>query len=174
MKITPETICSKSSYLTIIAAVAENGVIGNENQIPWHIPEDLKFFKRVTLNHAVIMGRKTFESIGKALPKRHNIIVTRKNGYEAPLNCMVANSFEGALSVALALDDNPYVIGGAELYKEALQSSLAKKMYLTSVHLNPEGTVRFPDFDLTIWQQTSEPIELCKEATLYEYSRSSG
>ena len=170
MKITPDSIRSEEAYLTIIAAVSENNVIGADGKIPWHIPEDLKFFKRETITHPIIMGRKTFESIGKPLPRRMNIVVTRNTLFDAPEGCIVVNTFEGALSVAFATDDNPFVIGGAELYQLALESTYAKKLILTRVHKNVEGNIKFPEVDFDDWS-LDNIHSLCAEAEVYVYSR---
>ncbi len=132
--------------LAIIAAVARNGVIGRDGDLPWHLPEDLRHFKRTTSGHAVIMGRKTHESIGFPLPKRLNIVVTRQPDFEA-VGCSVVHSMEEALALAWESDEQPFVIGGAGLYAAALP--LATRLVLTEVHDEVEGDTFFPpvDFD---------------------------
>lgn len=134
--------------LAIVVAAAKNGVIGRNNQLPWHLPEDLKYFKAITLGKPIIMGRKTYESIGKPLPGRTNIVVTRNKGWSAAEGVIVTNSFEHALAEAqtvLGNDVQPFnevmVIGGAEIYRSALR--LADRIYLTRVDLEPEGDATF-------------------------------
>ncbi len=134
--------------LAIIVAVAKNGVIGRNNQLPWHLPQDLKYFKKVTLGKPVIMGRKTYESIGKPLPGRTNIVVTRSKDWSAADGVVVTNSFEQALSAAQkVLEEDPLasnevmVIGGAEIYRSALQ--FVDRIYLTRVALEPQGDAFF-------------------------------
>jgi dihydrofolate reductase len=133
--------------LAIIAAVARNGVIGRNGELPWRLPEDLRHFKRTTSGHAVIMGRKTHESIGFALPKRLNIVVTRQAGFDAP-GCSVVHSMEEALALAWESDEEPFVIGGAGLYAAAVP--LATRLVITEVQVEVEGDTFFPpvDFDL--------------------------
>lgn len=133
--------------LAIIVAAAKNGVIGRNNQLPWHLPQDLKYFKAVTLGKPVIMGRKTFESIGRPLPGRTNIVITRSKEWVAD-GVTVTNSFEQALSEAQkVLDTNSMlpaeamVIGGAEIYRSSIQ--FADRIYLTRVDLEPDGDAFF-------------------------------
>ncbi len=137
--------------LAIVVAVAKRGVIGKEGGLPWRIPEDLKHFKNVTMNHAMIMGRKTHESIGKALPGRRNIVVSRELRLEIP-GCEVAESFEHALQMARTNDEEPRVIGGASIYELALP--LATKIYMTEIHRDVEGDAFFPAFDRSAWTET--------------------
>ena len=132
--------------LGIIAAVAQNGVIGVDGDLPWRLPEDLKHFKRTTSGHPIIMGRKTYESIGRPLPKRHNIVITRNPDFEAP-GCTVVHSLDAALEVAWAEDDEVWVIGGAGLYAAALPR--ATRLELTEVHRSVPGDTFFPEFDRT-------------------------
>ena len=118
--------------ITIIAAIANNNALGKDNQLIWHLPADLKRFKQVTLNHHIIMGRKTFESLGKPLPNRTTIIISRNSNYKVE-NCIVVNSLEEALEAAKA-DENPYILGGAEIYNQAIK--IADKLDLTYVQLS--------------------------------------
>lgn len=132
----------------LIAAVADNGVIGNAGQIPWHISEDLKRFKRLTLGHPVIMGRKTFESLGRPLPGRRNMVLTR--GAALPgVECF------SDLSSALQAcgDATVFVIGGAEIYRLALP--VASTLLLTEVRQTIAGDTRFPEYDRTQWRETA-------------------
>lgn len=141
--------------LSLIAAMSTEGVIGNNGGLPWHIPEDLAHFKNITSGHAVIMGRKTFESIGRPLPNRENIIVTRNPDYTDGKNYDVVNSLEEGLQLAYATDSRPVVIGGASIYKQALP--LVDKMYLTIVtEEGAEGDAYFPFFNPSEWTITKE------------------
>lgn len=141
----PETV-------SLVVAVARNGVIGNKNALPWHLPDDLRYFKRVTLGKPVIMGRKTFVSIGRPLPGRPNIVLTRDPGWTAD-GVDVAHSFAAALSTAAAYGPEAMVIGGADLF--ALGLPLARRLYLTEVFQEPEGDVRFPPFNRAEWTETA-------------------
>src|SRR4051794_8733480 len=143
----------KQPVLSLLVAVARNGVIGRDNSLPWHLPEDLKRFKALTLGHPVIMGRKTFESIlaslGKPLPGRENIVVTRARGYAAP-GCRVVHSLEDALS-ACAGADEAFVIGGSEIF--ALALPIAQRLYVTEIEAEFEGDVAFPAYDRGAWRE---------------------
>jgi dihydrofolate reductase len=137
------------SPLALVVAVARNGVIGKSGGLPWRYPEDLRHFKRVTVGHAVIMGRRTWESIGKPLVDRRNIVVTRA---AAIAGVEVASDLAGALALARSADGEPRVIGGAALYQAALP--LCTRLYLTEIALAPEGDVFFPAFDRAAWRET--------------------
>lgn len=152
--------------ITIIAAIAKNGALGKNNQLIWHLPADLQRFKKVTLNHHIIMGRKTYESLGKPLPKRINIVVSRDPNYIAE-GCTVVNSLEAALEAAKE-DPNPYILGGAEIYKQALQ--FANVLDLTFVHENFEADAFFPEINPTIWQEVSREDHGADEKNKYDYS----
>jgi dihydrofolate reductase len=134
----------------LVAAVAANGVIGAGGKLPWHLPEDLKQFKALTLGHPVIMGRKTWESLGRPLPGRENIVVTRTTGYDAP-GASVAASLEAALALC-AGEAVVFVIGGSELYAAALP--VADGLVLTEIHRDYKGDTRFPEFDRKAWRET--------------------
>jgi dihydrofolate reductase len=145
--------------ISMIAAVARNGVIGAHNAIPWRLPSDFAFFKRTTMGKPLVMGRKTFESIGKPLPGRINIVVTRQHGYQ-PDGVLVFSSLSAALEHAKALaaadgEDEVFVGGGAEIYHEAMP--LADRLYITHVELEPEGETRFPAIDPAVWEVVAEP-----------------
>jgi dihydrofolate reductase len=132
--------------ISLIAAVAKNGVIGKDNKLPWHLPADLRFFKKTTLGHPIIMGRKSFESIGKALPGRTNIVLTRNANFAESENLKVAYSLKEAFEIARETGtDECFVIGGAEIYKEALP--FCQKLYITMVHGIFEGNVFMPEFE---------------------------
>lgn len=137
--------------ISIIAAVARNRTIGRDNQVPWRVPEDLKRFKRLTLGHAVIMGRKTYESIGTPLPGRDNIVITRSPDWVRPA-CRVARSFEAALALMQGSAE-AFVIGGAEIYALALPR--ADRIYLTEIEREFDGDTFFPEFDRTRWREVS-------------------
>lgn len=128
--------------LVLILARSENGVIGKDGGLPWHIPEDLKHFKRNTIGHAIIMGRKTYESIGRPLPKRRNIVVT-SNRALAIEGCDVVHSLDEAVALARTEDDEPRIVGGATLYIAALP--IATRIYLTDVLRTVEGDTFFPE-----------------------------
>ena len=136
----------------IIAAVAENGAIGKDGDIPWHIPEDLEHFKQKTTGHPVIMGRKTYESLPenfRPLPDRTNIVLTRSDIDEEGIK--VAGSMEEAYSIAEELDDRAFIIGGASVYKQALPD--ANKMEITEVKKEVDGDTFFPEFDREEWNE---------------------
>jgi dihydrofolate reductase len=136
--------------LSLIVAVAENAVIGRDNALPWHISEDLRYFKQVTSGKTVIMGRKTFQSIGRPLPNRVNIVVTRDPAFQAE-GVTTANSLDDALSKAGG--GEAMVIGGSSLFKEALPR--ADRFYLTEIHRAYEGDVQFPNWDRNPWREVS-------------------
>lgn len=133
--------------LSIIVAMSENRVIGRNNQLPWHLPADLKRFKQLTTGHAVVMGRKTFDSIGKPLPNRRNIVITRDKTFHAE-GIDVAHGLDEA--IALVKDqDEVFIAGGAEIFREAAGG--ADRMYITLVHAEVEGDVFFPEIDWSEW-----------------------
>jgi len=144
---------------SLIVAVADNGVIGNNNQLPWRISADLKYFKRVTLGKPIIMGRLTYESIGKPLPGRTNIVMTRDTAWQAG-GVERASDLSEALAIAKKIADDAkleevMIIGGATIYREALPQ--ADRLYLTRVHTQVEGDAFFPELDLNEWLET--PVE---------------
>ena len=137
--------------LSVIVAMARNRVIGADGRIPWRLPEELKRFKRLTLGHHIIMGRKTWESIGRLLPGRTSVIVTRQRGYRVP-GAKVAHSLDEAIA-ACGPDDEIFVIGGAELYAQAL--GRAGRLYLTTVDAEVAGDTRMPDFAAGDWREVA-------------------
>lgn len=142
--------------LTLIVAIADGGVIGKGGTLPWRISEDLKHFKESTLGHAIIMGRKTHESIGRALPGRRNIVVTRDAGRSFE-GCETAASVEAAIELARKTDDHPHVIGGEAIYNAALPS--ATRILLTEVHRQVEGGGdAFFHLDRTGWRETARRL----------------
>ena len=136
------------SYISIIVAKSSNNVIGNEGNLPWHIPEDLKNFKSLTMGKPMIMGRSTFESIGKALPGRKNIVMTRDKKYQAN-DISVAHNLEEALIMCDGAREI-MIIGGGEIYK--LFFGMVNRIYLTNVEKHIDGDVFFPDIDLSKWK----------------------
>ena len=140
--------------ISLIVAVAENDVIGHNNQLIWHLPNDLKQFRRLTIGHCIIMGRKTFESIGKPLPNRTSIIISRNPDFQIE-NCITVNSLEKAISKAKEIEnEEAFIIGGAEIYRLSLP--LVDKIYLTKVYHSFEGDALFPTIDETVWQETKK------------------
>jgi dihydrofolate reductase len=135
--------------ISIIAALAANRVIGRNNDLPWRLPADLRHFRQLTTGHAVILGRRNYESIGKLLPNRTNIVITRQRDYTAP-GCLVAHSLADALVMA-GNDPEIFVIGGAEIYAQALP--LADRLYLTHVEAEVPGDTFFPEFDIADWRE---------------------
>ena len=138
-----------TSRLSIIVAMAKNRVIGAQGAIPWHLPEELKRFKRLTLGHHIIMGRRTWESIGRPLPGRTSVIVTRRRGYSAP-GATVVHSLDEAVA-ACGADDEIFVIGGAELYAQAL--ARADRLYLTTVNAEVAGDTWMPEWAASDWRE---------------------
>lgn len=126
--------------LVLVLAVARNGVIGKDGKVPWYIPEDLKHFKDMTMGHAILMGRKTYEETRRPLPGRRNIVITRNRAYEAP-GCEVVSTLGEAIALARTTDPEPRVIGGAEIYRLALP--LATRIHLTEIDRDAEGDTSF-------------------------------
>jgi dihydrofolate reductase len=151
--------------VAIIAAKAENGVIGREGELPWHLPADLKHFKALTTGHAIVMGRKTFESIGRLLPDRRTVIVTRNPNYQQE-GATVVRRFEEA--VALGDTEDIFVIGGAEIFRRSLP--LADRLYLTVVHATLAGDVLFPDLDEDEWNLVDDEYHEANGKNRYAYS----
>jgi dihydrofolate reductase len=136
--------------ISLIVAMSKNRVIGRDNKMPWHLSADLKRFRAITMNAPILMGRKTFESIGKPLDGRTNLILSKNTDYQ-PAGCLVFNSLETALNDAQNYGEELFVIGGATLYEMALP--LAKQLYLTDIQAEFEGDTFFPEFDLNDWRE---------------------
>jgi dihydrofolate reductase len=158
--------------IALIAAVAENGVVGRDNQLPWHLPGDLPYFKRVTLGKPVVMGRKTWDSIGRPLPGRANIVVSRQAGLQLEGATVVAD-IESALALAadIAAGEGAQelmVIGGAEIY--ALALPLAQRLYLTEVHAEVAGDAWFPPWNRADWQERSREYHSAAATNPYDFS----
>ena len=151
--------------ISIIVAVAANGVIGDNNSLLWHISEDLRNFKRITSGHPVVMGRKTFESLGRPLPNRTNVVVSRT--VTEIEGCRVAASLDEAIAM-FPEDEEVFIIGGAQIYAQALDS--ADKIYLTRVEHDYEGDTSFPEWDATCWRLTSREAFPRGEKYLYPFA----
>lgn len=157
---------SPKSLVTLIAAASENNVIGKDNKLIWHLSDDLKHFKDLTKGHFVIMGRKTFESMPKALPNRTNIVITRKLDYQAK-NAIVVNSLEQALQHAKG-DTQPFIIGGGEIYKLAIENS--DRIELTRVHTSIEGDAFFPEINPVRWKEVSSEKRFKDDKNEYDFT----
>ena len=145
------TEVKKNTELTLIVAAGENNAIGKDNQLIWHLSDDLKRFKKLTSGHCIIMGRKTFESFPKPLPNRTHIVITNQENYKVPPDVIVVNSIEDALDAARN-DKQPFVIGGGEIYKQTIE--IARKIELTRVHHSFEDAdTFFPAIDTSIWKE---------------------
>jgi dihydrofolate reductase len=158
--------------LALIAAVAENGTIGRDNGLPWYLPEDLKYFKRVTLGKAIVMGRKTWDSIGRPLPGRTNIVVSRQPDLSIE-GATVVKDLTAALELASRIatvdgSEELMVIGGAEIYQLALP--LAQRLYLTEVHAVVAGDALFPTWDRAQWVQSSSEKHDADDSNPFDYS----
>ena len=139
--------------ITLIAAAAENNALGKDNDLVWHLPDDFKRFKKLTSHHHIIMGRKTFESFPKPLPNRTHIVITRKSDYDTGEPIIVVNSIEEAIK-AVVDDENPYIIGGGEIYKLGME--FATHIELTRVHGTFEADAFFPEIDDDTWELLEE------------------
>lgn len=153
------------SDISLIVAMAKNRTIGVRNALPWRCPEDLKHFKRLTMGHHLIMGRKTFDSIGKPLPGRTTVIVTRDRSLKQA-DCMIAFSLPEALA-ACAGDSQTFIVGGAEIYAQAM--AYTNTLYVTEIQQEIEGDASFPEFDRSKWQETSREIRHQESPQPLEY-----
>ena len=149
--------------LSAIVAMSMNRVIGKDNALPWHLPDDLKHFKKLTLNKTIIMGRKTYESIGKPLPNRKNIILTRQLNYQAP-DCMVVNNIDAVLNN----DEECFLIGGAEIFQKYLPK--ISTLYLTIIHATVEGDTFFPPLDENEWLEVERIFHEADKEHIYSFS----
>ena len=154
--------------ITIIAAIAKNNALGKDNDLIWHLPADLKRFKKVTSGHHILMGRNTFESIGKPLPNRTTIIITRNKEYFKD-GCLIANSIEEAIEL-VENKDEIFIIGGAQIYKETIEKNLADRLDITLVHHEFEADVFFPEIDLTIWEEAARENFIADEKNKFDFS----
>lgn len=161
-----------AAKISLIAAVAENGVIGKEGGMPWHIKSELQYFRRTTAGKPIVMGRKSFESLGKPLPDRTNIIISRNPDYRID-GCIIVATLDEGLAAArdvAARDsiDEIFIGGGAEIYRQTLP--LADRLYLTEVHMKPEGDTLFPDFDRAAWREVKREFHAAKEGESADYT----
>ncbi len=154
--------------ISLVVAAADNNIIGKDNKLLWHLPNDLKFFKNVTWGMPVIMGRKTFEALGKALPGRKNIVITRQKGWKAE-GAVVVSSLDDALFLIKEMDvKEPMVIGGGEIYRLAFEK--ARRIYITRVEASPEGDTSFPAIDPAKWKLVSQKNHEADDKHAYNYS----
>lgn len=151
--------------LSIIVAMAKNRTIGVDNTLPWRCPEDLKHFKALTMGHHMIMGRKTYDSIGKPLPGRTTVVVTRDRNLKIE-GCIVAHSLQDAIA-ACASDTETFIVGGAEIYSQSL--GLADTLYITEIQQDVEGDAHFPAFDMAEWQEVSREVRAQETPQPLEY-----
>ncbi len=154
--------------ISLIAAVAKKNIIGNDNKLLWHLPADLKHFKEITSGNTVIMGRKTFQSIGKPLPNRKNIIITRQEKFKAE-GAEVFHHLKAAIE-SCAGEPEVFIIGGGEIYRQAI--NIADKIYLTRIDASFEGDTKFPEFSLSEWRLTKYIRHRADEKNKYDYSYS--
>jgi dihydrofolate reductase len=159
------TSTAGATRVFLVAAVAANGIIGAGNRMPWHLPEDLKHFKALTLGHPVIMGRKTYESIGKPLPGRENVVISRTPGLEIP-GVSVASSLQGALALCLG-EPVAFVIGGGEIYKSALP--LADGIVMTEIGIVFAGDTKFPDWDRAAFRESQRQSHTSATGVPYDF-----
>ena len=152
--------------ISIIVAVAENGAIGSANRLPWHLPDDLKHFKALSLGKPVVMGRRTFDSIGRRLPGRTNIVISRRTGL-ASAGVIVTHSLDAALAAAGSVPEI-VVIGGAEIFRQVLPRT--STIHLTRVHARVAGDVFFPELDPALWQESTLEHHAADERHQYAFS----
>jgi dihydrofolate reductase len=154
--------------ITIIAAIAQNNALGKDNDLIWHLPADLKRFKKTTTGHYILMGRNTFESIGKPLPNRTTIIITRNDNYYKD-GCLIASSLEEAIELAKE-DEQIFIIGGAQVYTYAIENNIADTLDITLVHKEFDADVFFPEIDPAIWKEVSREDFKADEKNKFDYS----
>lgn len=156
-----------ASRLSLIVAMTRSGVIGRGGTLPWRLSADLKQFKALTMGHAILMGRKTFESLGRVLPGRTSIVITRQPDFAAPPDVRVAHSLEDALLLT-GSDESPFVIGGGEIYRQAIDC--ASRLYVTWVEAEVDGDTHFPDWDRSQWRLTEQVCHSADAKNEYEYT----
>jgi dihydrofolate reductase len=152
--------------ISLLYAMDKNRLIGSNNQLPWHLPQDLAYFKRITMDHKIVMGRKTFDSIGRPLPGRENIIITRDQQFSCD-GCKVLHSIDEFLEMARKVDEEIFVIGGAEIFKELLPYS--DRLYVTHIHHEFEGDTFFPETNDTEWEIISNEPGIKNEKNPYDF-----
>lgn len=154
--------------ISLLVAMDQNRLIGRNNQLPWHLPEDLRYFKKTTMGHTIIMGRKTFESIGKPLPGRENMVMSRNRNFQ-PEGCVVIHSWEPVMERnSRNPDQEIFVIGGQRLFEQAI--AFADRMYITEIDEQFEGDTFFPAFDPSEWQLISKTKGKKDDQNPYDYS----
>ena len=152
--------------ISIVVAMDSNGVIGKDNELPWHLPADLQHFKKTTMGKPILMGRKTWESIGRPLPGRTNIVITRDSDYQAD-GCIVVSSIDAAMAAA-GEQDEVMVIGGAEFYRQVLPR--ADTLYLTRIHASFDGDTVFPGLHAADWREVERSDQSADEKNPHDYS----
>lgn len=158
----------KKMEVKLIVAKSKNNVIGKENELIWKLPADLSFFKQTTLGNTIVMGRKTFESIGRALPGRKTIIITKNRNYKQK-NCTIAHSIEEALDVC-EKDANVYIVGGSTIYKQVLNKGIVDELLVTEVHEVFDGDAFFPEISTSQWLEVSREFRSADEKNKYDIS----
>ena len=146
--------------------MARHGVIGKDNTLPWRLPADMRYFRQLTTGHHVIMGRKNYEDIGRPLPGRTNVVVTRQKVFAAP-GCIVVNSMQQALDVSSA-DDEIFIIGGSDIYRQAL--TISDRLYITEIDADIEGDTYFPEFERNLWREVHRERHAQDALNPYPYS----
>jgi dihydrofolate reductase len=154
--------------ITIIAAISTNNALGKDNDLIWRLPADLKRFKKVTSGHFILMGRNTFDSIGKALPNRTSVIITRNTQYQQE-GCLIANSIEEAIRFAKD-EEEVFIIGGAQVYQQAMERNLVDQLDITLVHQEFDADVFFPEIDKTIWKEVAREDFKADQKNPHDYS----
>ncbi|MFJ7975387.1 dihydrofolate reductase [Peribacillus sp. JNUCC 23] len=152
--------------ISFMFAMDENRIIGKDNTLPWYLPADLQYFKKVTMGHPILMGRKTYESIGKPLPGRENIILTRNADYQQE-GITVISDMKEAVAYADALDEEVFVIGGAEIFQQLISD--CKRLYITQIHHSFEGDTYFPELNMSKWQTVSKTTGIVDEKNKYPH-----
>jgi dihydrofolate reductase len=152
--------------ISFLVAMDQKRTIGKDNDLPWHLPADLKYFKQVTMGHPIVMGRKTHEAIGRVLPGRENIVLTRDKSYTSP-DCTVIHSIEELLDIDKGKNEEVFVIGGAEIFKEVFAS--ADRLYITCIEDVFEGDTYFPEFDPSEWEIISKEKGIKDDKNPYDY-----
>lgn len=155
----------KKPQLSLIVAMARNRVIGIDNTLPWHLPEDLKHFKALTMGHPIIMGRKTFESIGRPLPGRTTLIITRDPAYRME-GCLTAHSIQEAIALCQG-EEEIFCVGGAELYRQVMP--LADRLYITEIQAEYEGDASFPEIDAAVWREMARESHVSQTGLGYDF-----
>jgi len=154
--------------ISMIVAAAENNVIGKDGDMPWRLPKDFRYFKQTTINHPIVMGRKTWEALNGGLPQRTNIVVTRSKDYN-PVGAEVYHSLEEAVEFAKTLhDEEVFIIGGGEIYKQGME--FADRIYLTRIHHSFEGDTRFPEVPESDWELIKDDYQESDEKNAYPFS----